>query len=99
MCGIVCAFEMKQPIEVLRPQLLEMSKKVRHRGPDWSGIYADEKAILAHERLAIVDPTSGKQPLLSDDGKLILAANGEIYNHREVRKQFKDRLWGHFGPL
>ncbi|WP_372973421.1 asparagine synthase B [Muriicola sp.] len=88
MCGIVCAFELKESSEVLRPQLLEMSKKVRHRGPDWSGIYSDEKAILAHERLAIVDPASGKQPLLSQDGTLILAANGEIYNHRELRKQF-----------
>ena len=88
MCGIVCAFDVKESTEVLRPQLLEMSKKVRHRGPDWSGIYSDERAILAHERLAIVDPASGKQPLLSPDGKLILAANGEIYNHRELRKQF-----------
>ena len=89
MCGIVCAFDLKQSSESLRPQLLEMSKKVRHRGPDWSGIYADEKAILAHERLAIVDPASGKQPLYSPDGKLVLAANGEIYNHRELRKQFE----------
>jgi asparagine synthase (glutamine-hydrolysing) len=89
MCGIVCAFDVKESTEVLRPQLLEMSKKVRHRGPDWSGIYADEKAILAHERLAIVDPASGKQPLLSPDGKLILAANGEIYNHQLLRKQFE----------
>ena len=89
MCGIVCAFDVKESTEVLRPQLLEMSKKVRHRGPDWSGIYADEKAILAHERLAIVDPASGKQPLLSPDGNLILAANGEIYNHRELRAQFE----------
>lgn len=89
MCGIVCAFDVKESTEVLRPQLLEMSKKIRHRGPDWSGIYADDKAILAHERLAIVDPASGKQPLLSPDGKLILAANGEIYNHRELRKQFE----------
>ncbi|GAB5472356.1 MAG: asparagine synthase B [Maribacter sp.] len=89
MCGIVCAFDVKESTEVLRPQLLEMSKKVRHRGPDWSGIYSDDKAILAHERLAIVDPASGKQPLLSPDGQLILAANGEIYNHRELRKQFE----------
>ncbi|MEZ4809375.1 MAG: asparagine synthase B [Allomuricauda sp.] len=89
MCGIVCAFDVKESTEVLRPQLLEMSKKVRHRGPDWSGIYSDEKAILAHERLAIVDPASGKQPLYSADGKLVLAANGEIYNHRELRKQFE----------
>ncbi|WP_411031296.1 asparagine synthase B [Spongiimicrobium sp. 3-5] len=89
MCGIVCAFDVKESTESLRPQLLEMSKKVRHRGPDWSGIYSDDKAILAHERLAIVDPVSGKQPLLSEDGKLVLAANGEIYNHRELRKQFE----------
>ena len=89
MCGIVCAYELKQSAEVLRPQLLEMSKKIRHRGPDLNGVYSDEKAILAHERLSIVDPASGKQPLLSPDGKLILAANGEIYNHQELRKQLK----------
>ncbi|WP_425077829.1 asparagine synthase B [Psychroserpens sp. S379A] len=88
MCGIVCAFELKQKSEDLRLQVLKMSKKIRHRGPDWSGIYSDEKAILAHERLAIVDPASGKQPLFSDDKQLILAANGEIYNHRELRSQF-----------
>ncbi len=88
MCGIVCAFDLKQKSDQLRPQVLEMSKKIRHRGPDWSGIYSDEKAILAHERLAIVDPASGKQPLFSEDKKLILAANGEIYNHKELRKQF-----------
>ncbi len=90
MCGIVCAFDLKQKAENLRPQLLEMSKKIRHRGPDWNGIYSDSNAILAHERLAIVDPASGKQPLLSKDKKLILAANGEIYNHRELRKKFVD---------
>ncbi|AEH00214.1 asparagine synthase B [Lacinutrix sp. 5H-3-7-4] len=90
MCGIVCAFDLKQKSEDLRPQVLEMSKTIRHRGPDWSGIYSDDKAILAHERLAIVDPASGKQPLFSPDKKLILAANGEIYNHRELRKQYPD---------
>ena len=90
MCGIVCAFDIKQKSEVLRPQVLEMAKTIRHRGPDWSGIYSDDKAILAHERLAIVDPASGKQPLFSEDKKLILAANGEIYNHRELRRQFPD---------
>ena len=88
MCGIVCAFDLKQKSEILRPQVLEMSKKIRHRGPDWSGIYSDEKTVMAHERLAIVDPASGQQPLFSEDKKLILAANGEIYNHRELRKQF-----------
>ncbi|WP_291864740.1 asparagine synthase B [Maribacter sp.] len=91
MCGIVCAFDVKESTEALRPQLLEMSKKIRHRGPDWSGIYANDKAILAHERLAIVDPASGKQPLFSEDKKLVLAANGEIYNHRELREQFKGK--------
>jgi len=90
MCGIVCAFDIKQKADELRPQVLEMAKSIRHRGPDWSGIYSDDKAIMAHERLAIVDPASGKQPLFSPDQKLILAANGEIYNHRELRKQFPD---------
>ncbi|GEQ87244.1 asparagine synthase B [Patiriisocius marinistellae] len=89
MCGIVCAFELKKSSEELRPQLLEMSKCLRHRGPDWSGIFNNDKAILAHERLAIVDPTSGKQPLFSADGNLVLAANGEIYNHIDLREQFK----------
>ncbi|MDX1271039.1 asparagine synthase B [Bizionia paragorgiae] len=91
MCGIVCAFDLKQKSDLLRPQVLEMSKSIRHRGPDWSGIYSDDKAILAHERLAIVDPASGKQPLLSPDNTLVLAANGEIYNHRELRKQFEGK--------
>ena len=90
MCGIVCAFDLKEKTEKLRPQLLEMSKKIRHRGPDWSGIYSDKKVIMTHERLAIVDPASGKQPLFSEDKKLILAANGEIYNHRELKKQLDD---------
>lgn len=85
MCGIVCAFELKQTAKSLRPQLLEMSKLLRHRGPDWSGIHVEENAILTHERLAIVDPTSGKQPLFSEDKNLVLAANGEIYNHREIK--------------
>ncbi|MDA8596076.1 asparagine synthase B [Flavobacteriaceae bacterium] len=90
MCGIVCAFDLKKDSDVLRPQLLEMSKKIRHRGPDWSGIFQNKKAILAHERLAIVDPSSGKQPLFSPDGSIVLAANGEIYNHRALRKQFPE---------
>ncbi|MGC1633712.1 MAG: asparagine synthase B, partial [Gelidibacter sp.] len=90
MCGIVCAFDLKQKAEDLRPQLLEMSKIIRHRGPDWSGVFNNDKAIMTHERLAIVDPASGKQPLFSEDKNLVLAANGEIYNHRELRKQFPD---------
>ncbi len=91
MCGIVCAFDLKQDSEYLRPQILEMSKKIRHRGPDWSGIYSSDNAIMGHERLAIVDPTSGKQPLLNEEETLVLAANGEIYNHLELRKQFKGK--------
>ena len=66
-----------------------MSKRIRHRGPDWSGIYQGKSAILAHERLSIVDPMSGGQPLKSKDGKLILTVNGEIYNHKEIREQLK----------
>lgn len=91
MCGIVCAFDLKQSSETLRTQVLKMSKKVRHRGPDWSGIFSSDKAILAHERLSIVDPESGKQPLYSKDGKLVLAVNGEIYNHQEIRKKFEGK--------
>jgi asparagine synthase (glutamine-hydrolysing) len=91
MCGIVCAFDLKQDSETLRPQILEMSKQLRHRGPDWSGIYHSKNAILGHERLAIVDPASGKQPLYSEDGTIVLAANGEIYNHLELRKQFEGK--------
>ncbi len=90
MCGIVGVFDLKTEATELRPQILEQSKKVRHRGPDWSGIYCGEKAIIAHERLAIVDPESGGQPLYSGDKKLVLGVNGEIYNHREIRERTKD---------
>jgi asparagine synthase (glutamine-hydrolysing) len=88
MCGIVAAFGLSQP-EKIRNQVLEMSGKIRHRGPDWSGIYSSKNAILAHERLSIVDPKSGKQPLYSKDKNLILTANGEIYNHQEIKSNLK----------
>jgi asparagine synthase (glutamine-hydrolysing) len=91
MCGIVAVFDIKEDSQQLRPQILEMAKKIRHRGPDWSGIYVGDNAILAHERLAIVDPASGGQPLISEDGNLILAVNGEIYNHKEIREELKDK--------
>ena len=99
MCGFVGAFDLQsgsKPIaeglkEELRNQVLAMSKKIRHRGPDWSGVYTGDNAILSHERLSIVDPLSGKQPLVSDDGKIILAANGEIYNHKEIRAEFEGK--------
>ena len=91
MCGIVSIFNIKEPTSKLRQKALKMSQKIRHRGPDWSGIYCGKTAILAHERLSIVDPESGKQPLFSPDGKQILAVNGEIYNHQAIRKQYEGR--------
>jgi asparagine synthase (glutamine-hydrolysing) len=90
MCGIIGIFELKEPVEKLRPQALEMARRIRHRGPDWSGVYAGTNAVLVHERLAIVDPESGKQPLYSDNGKVVLAVNGEIYNHQSIRDRQKD---------
>lgn len=91
MCGIVCAFNVDRPIDLLRPEILGMSKKIRHRGPDWSGIFSNDKAVLAHERLSIVDPESGGQPLYSKDKKLVLAVNGEIYNHQSIRKKYEGK--------
>ena len=88
MCGIVCAFNIKSNSNKVRSNVLKMAKKVRHRGPDWSGIYSDQKAVLAHERLAIVDPTSGKQPIISEDGLKVIAVNGEIYNHIELKEKY-----------
>ena len=88
MCGIACIFNIKQQTPELRQKALSMAKKIRHRGPDWSGIYCGGSAILAHERLSIVDPQSGGQPLYSSDGKKVLAVNGEIYNHRDIRAQY-----------
>lgn len=85
MCGIVGIFNISSEPEQLRSQALTMSRRIRHRGPDWSGIYVGKTAILAHERLSIVDPASGGQPLKSPDGKIILSVNGEIYNHRAIR--------------
>ncbi|PKP53485.1 MAG: asparagine synthase B [Bacteroidetes bacterium HGW-Bacteroidetes-1] len=87
MCGIVCVFDLKTSSQVIRPQILDMSKKVRHRGPDWSGMYYGDKVIMAHERLAIVDPISGGQPLYSKDRNLVLAVNGEIYNHVQLKEK------------
>ena len=88
MCGIVCAFNIKGNNDLVRGNVLKMAQKVRHRGPDWSGVYSSENAILAHERLAIVDPTSGKQPILSEDGLKVIAVNGEIYNHQNLKDSF-----------
>ena len=91
MCGIVAIFNVKEQTPKLRTKALGMSKKIRHRGPDWSGIHCSGRAILAHERLSIVDPESGGQPLFSPDGKQVLAVNGEIYNHKKIRERYKGR--------
>ena len=91
MCGIVAILNVKEQTQELRQKALRMSQKIRHRGPDWSGIYCGGSAILAHERLSIVDPESGGQPLYSPDRKQVLAVNGEIYNHQEIRRQFAGR--------
>jgi asparagine synthase (glutamine-hydrolysing) len=88
MCGIVAILNVKEQTQELRKKALKMSQKIRHRGPDWSGIYCGGAAILAHERLSIVDPESGGQPLFSPDRKQVLAVNGEIYNHQEIRRRF-----------
>lgn len=88
MCGIVGIFQIKEQTKDLRKKALKMSQKIRHRGPDWSGIYVGKTAILAHERLSIVDPQSGGQPLYSPDKKQALAVNGEIYNHRDIRERY-----------
>lgn len=88
MCGIVAILNVKEQTQQLRQKALRMSQKIRHRGPDWSGIYCGGSAILAHERLSIVDPESGGQPLFSPDRKQVLAVNGEIYNHQDIRRQF-----------
>ena len=87
MCGIVAILKVKEQSSSLRQKALKMSQKIRHRGPDWSGIYCGGSAILAHERLSIVDPESGGQPLYTPDRKQVLAVNGEIYNHQEIRRR------------
>lgn len=91
MCGIVSIFNIQEQTDSLRQKALRMSRKIRHRGPDWSGIYCGGSAILAHERLSIVDPESGRQPLYSPDKKQVLAVNGEIYNHQEIRSRYKGK--------
>ena len=91
MCGIVSIFNLQEQTPELRQKALRMSQKIRHRGPDWSGIYTGGSAILCHERLSIVDPESGKQPLFSPDKKQVLAVNGEIYNHQDIRRRYAGR--------
>ena len=87
MCGIVGIFNLQAQTPEWRQKALAMSRRIRHRGPDWSGIYCGGRTILAHERLSIVDPESGRQPLFAPDKKQVLAVNGEIYNHRNLRRE------------
>ncbi|MBP2170325.1 asparagine synthase (glutamine-hydrolyzing) [Erwinia toletana] len=91
MCSIFGVLDLKtDPVE-LRKKALELSRLMRHRGPDWSGVYADDHAILAHERLSIVDVNNGAQPLYNADHTHVLAVNGEIYNHQALRAELSDR--------
>lgn len=91
MCGIIGIFQIENQTDSLRQRALKISHKIRHRGPDWSGIYVGGSAILCHERLSIVDPQSGGQPLYSPDKQQVLAVNGEIYNHREIRARYQGK--------
>ncbi|NDW14829.1 asparagine synthase B [Alteromonas genovensis] len=84
MCGIFGILDIKTDVSELRTQALDLSKLLRHRGPDWSGIWNNDNTILCHERLAIVDVDTGAQPLISQNDKHILAVNGEIYNHKQL---------------
>lgn len=86
MCSIFCILDLKTDASALRPKALEYSRLLRHRGPDWSGIYANDNAILVHERLAIVDTENGAQPLFNQDKSHVLAVNGEIYNHKALEQ-------------
>ena len=91
MCSIFGIFGLQpgDDLAALRRKALDLSQRQRHRGPDWSGVYVDDGAILVHERLAIVDPAGGSQPLLSSDGRLALAVNGEIYNHKPLKAELE----------
>lgn len=90
MCGILALLRLeKGQAEEMRQTVVELSKLQRHRGPDWSGVHVTQSAVLAHERLGIMDPESGNQPLISPDGKIALTVNGEIYNHAELREELQ----------
>ena len=90
MCSIFGIFDIKENPQALRNQALELSRLQRHRGPDWEGIYQGDHAIVVHERLSIVDPGNGAQPLYNADKTQVLAANGEIYNHIQLKSELKE---------
>ena len=87
MCSIYGVLDLHQDLDTVRRTAICQSRLLRHRGPDWSGVYAHPRAVLAHERLSIVDVNTGAQPLFSADDKQVLAVNGEIYNHRQLREE------------
>jgi len=89
MCSIFGVLELRQDLKTVRKMALRQSRLLRHRGPDWSGIYTADNAVLAHERLSIVDVNTGAQPILSESGRQALAVNGEIYNHQDIRDRFE----------
>ncbi len=91
MCSIFGVLELRQDLKSVRKMALRQSRLLRHRGPDWSGIYAANNAVLAHERLSIVDVNTGAQPILSESSRQALAVNGEIYNHQDIRDRFEGR--------
>lgn len=94
MCGILCIFGLRNVSAERRQEIVAAAKLLRHRGPDWSGIYVSDDAVIAHERLAIVDPDSGDQPLYNETRDIVLAVNGEIYNHVELREKLEARAPG-----
>jgi asparagine synthase (glutamine-hydrolysing) len=100
MCGILAVLNSPEDPDELRARVVTLAKLVRHRGPDWSGVHLQLNVenngrqfvnVLAHERLGIVDPEGGAQPLLNETGNVGLSINGEIYNHEELEKSLKDQ--------
>jgi len=91
MCSIFGVLNVRQDLSEVRQMALRQSRLLRHRGPDWSGVYSANDAVLAHERLSIVDVNTGAQPILSESGRQALAVNGEIYNHQSIRERFAGR--------
>ncbi|CAN1224762.1 Asparagine synthetase [glutamine-hydrolyzing] 3 [Linum perenne] len=89
MCGILAVFGCIDNSQAKRSRIIELSRRLRHRGPDWSGLHCYEDCYLAHQRLAIVDPASGDQPLYNEDKSIVVTVNGEIYNHKELREKLK----------
>ncbi|MBA0743485.1 hypothetical protein Gogos_006155 [Gossypium gossypioides] len=87
MCGILAVLGCIDNSQAKRSRIIELSRRLRHRGPDWSGLHCHQNCYLSHQRLAIVDPTSGDQPLYNEDKTVVVTVNGEIYNHKQLREK------------